>query len=68
MLIDGRNIVYTDYFFEVNNTRTNVQYYSSEFEGLLHKMVLKKPFMSQEIFYINRNCESKLYTVSAYIK
>ena len=48
--------------------KTNVQNDSSEFEGLLHEMVSKKTFMSQETCYNNGNGERKLCTVSAYIK
>ena len=68
MLIGGRKIVNSDMFFGVTNIRTNVQNDSSEFEGLLHEMVSKKPFISQYICYINGNGERKLCTVSAYIK
>ena len=68
MIIGGRNIVYTDISVKVNNIRTNDQNDSSEFEGLLHKMVLNNPFVSQEIFYVIRDGERKIYTVSAYIK
>ena len=68
MLIDGRKILYADKFFEVTNTRENIQNDSSEFEALLHEMVPKKPFMIQAICYINGNSERKLCTVSAYIK
>ena len=39
MLIGERKIVNSDVFFSVTNIRTNVQKYSSEFEGLLHQMV-----------------------------
>ena len=53
---------------EVTNIRRNVQNDFSEFERLLHKMVSTKPFTSQEICNINDNGESKLCTVSAYIK
>ena len=49
MLIFGRIIVNSVMFFGVTNIRTNVQNNSSCFGGLLHKMVSKKPFMSQEI-------------------
>ena len=38
---------------------------SSDFEGLLHKMVPKKPCMNQEISYIIGNGKSKLFTVFA---
>ena len=55
-------------FFGVTNIRTNVQNDSSEFEGLLHKMVSRKTFTNQEICSINGNGEIKLCTVSAYIK
>ena len=68
MLIGGRKIVKSDMFLGVTNTRTNVQNNSSAFEGLLHKMVSKKTFMSQEICYINGSGERNLFTVSAYIK
>ena len=68
MLIGGRKIVNNDIFFEVTNIRTNVQNDSSEFEGLLNKMVSKKPFMIQVICYINENDKRNLRTVSAYIK
>ena len=67
MLIGGRNIVNSDVVFDVTNIRTNIQNDYSEFEGLLHEMVSKKPFLSQEICYINGNGERKLCTVSAYI-
>ena len=63
-----KKIVFTDSFFEVTNIRTNMQNDSSDFEGLLQKMVYKKPFMNQEMGYINDNVEGKLCTVSAYIK
>ena len=49
MLIGGRKIVNSDMFYKFTNTRKNVQNDSSEFEGLLHKMIPNKPFMSQEI-------------------
>ena len=49
MLIDGRKIVNGDVFFKATNIRKNVQNDSSEFEGLIHKMVPKKPFMIQVI-------------------
>ena len=68
MLIGGRKFVNSDMFFEVTNIRTNVRTDSSGFEGLLHEMVFKKTFMSQEICYINGNGERKLCTMSAYIK
>ena len=68
MLIIGIKIVNSDMFFGVTNIRTNAQNNSSEFEGLLHEMVSKKRFMSQEICCINGNGERKLCTVSAYIK
>ena len=68
MLIGGRKIVNSDIFFEVTNIRKNVQNDSSEFEGLLHKMVSHKPFINQEIFQINLNGERSICTVSAYIK
>ena len=58
----------TPFFCEVTNIRTNVHNYSSEFKALLHKMVSKKPFMIQEIYYMNGNCERKIFTVSQYIK
>ena len=68
MLIGGRKIVNSDISFEVTNIRTNVQNDSSEFEGLLHEIVSKNPFVIQVICYINGNGEIKLCTVSAYIK
>ena len=68
MLIGERNIVYTDSFSGVTNIRENVQNYYLEFEGLLHKMLSKKPFMTHEICYNNENCESELFIVSDYIK
>ena len=68
IFISGRKFVNSDIFFEVNNIRTNVQNYSSEFEGLLHEIVSKKTFMSQMICYINGNGERKICTVSEYIK
>ena len=42
-LIGGRKIVSSNMFFKVTNFRENVQNDSSEFEGLLHKMVSEKP-------------------------
>ena len=68
LLIGGRKIVNVDMFFGVTNIRTNFQNNSSEFEWLLHKMVSKKHFMSQEICYINVNGERNLCTVSSYTK
>ena len=47
MLIGGRKIVNGGMFFGVANIRTYVQNDYSDFEGLLHKMVSKKTFMSQ---------------------
>ena len=47
-------------FVEVTNIRTNDQNDSSEFEGLLHKMVSKIPFMILDICDINVNGERKL--------
>ena len=60
MIIDGRKFVNTDIFFEVSNIRTNVQNDSSEFEGLLHKMVSQKPFINQEICHMNFNGENHM--------
>ena len=68
MLINGRKIVNSDMFFEFTNIRKKFQNDSSEFEGLLHKMVSNKPFTRQDICYINGNGERKLCTLSAYIK
>ena len=65
MLIGGRKIVNSNVFFSVSNIRTHVQNYSSEFEGLLHKMVSQKPFISQEICHINLNGERNICTVFA---
>ena len=67
MLIGGIKMVYTDIFFEVTNIRTNGQNDSSEFSGLLNKIVSRKPFMSQDICYNNENGERKWCTVSVYI-
>ena len=53
--------------FEVTNISTNVQNDFSEFEDLLHEMVSKKPFMSQQICYINWNGKKRLCTVFAHI-
>ena len=39
MLIVGRKVVNSDVFFSITNIRTNVQNESSEFEGIIHKMV-----------------------------
>ena len=47
VLIGGRKNVNSDMLFGVANIRKNVQNDSSEFGGFLHKMVSKKPFMSQ---------------------
>ena len=68
ILIGGRKIAYTDSFFEATNTRINVQNDSSEFEGLLHKIMSKKPVINQEISYINVDGEMKFSTVSNYMK
>ena len=68
MLVGGRKIVNSDMFFGVTNISKNVQSDYSDFEGLLHKIVSKKPFMSRDIYYINGNGERKLCTVSAYFK
>ena len=68
MLIGGSKIDNSDIFFGVTNIRTIVKNDYSEFDGLLRQMVLKKPFMSQEMIYINENGERNLCTVSAYIK
>ena len=68
MLIGGRKISNSVIFFEGANIRTNVQNDCSEFGGLLHEMVSKKTFMSQEMCYINGDGERKLCTVSEYIK
>ena len=67
MLIGGR-FFHADSFFEATNVRKNVKNRSSEFEGLLKKMVSNKPFINQEKSYINGNGEMKISTVSAYIK
>ena len=68
MLIGGRKIVYSDVFFSVTNIRTNVQNCSSDFEGLLHKMMSHKPSINLEICHINLNGEKGICTVSIYIK
>ena len=65
MLVGGRKPFYTEMFFEVTNIRGGNQHDFSEFGGLLHKIVTKKPFMSQEICYINGNGKIKLCTVYA---
>ena len=59
ILVGGRKTVNSDMIFRVNNIKTNIQNDSSEFEGLLHEMVAKKPFMIQEICYINGNGKRK---------
>ena len=41
---------------------------SSEFEGLVNEIVTKKIFTNQDISYTNGNSESKLCTLSNYIK
>ena len=64
MLIGGRKIVYTHSFFLSHKYQKNVQNDSSEFEGLLHEIMSKKPFINQEISYINIDDEIKLSTVS----
>ena len=63
MLIGGRKIVNSDMIFGDTNIRTNVQNDSSEFEGLLHEMASKKPFMSQDICYINGNGKKSMHCV-----
>ena len=68
MLIGGRKIVNSDVFFSVTNIRENFQNDSSEFEGLLHKMVSQKPFINQDICHVNLNGERSICTVSNYIK
>ena len=68
ILIGGRTIIYNDSFFESTNIMKNVQNDSSRFEGSLHEMVSKKPFMNQEISYMNGNGEMKLSTLYAYTK
>ena len=68
MLIGGRKVVYTNSFFEVNNIMKNLQNESSEFNGLLYVMLSKKPFINQDISYINGKGEMKFSTVSDYIK
>ena len=68
ILIGGRKFVNSHMFFAVTNIRINVQNDSSEFKGLIHKMVSEKTFISQEICHINGNGERKMCTVSAYIK
>ena len=68
MLICGRKLVYTDSFFEATNIMKNVQNYSSEFDGLFHKMASKEPFINQKISYINRKSEIKISIVSNDIK
>ena len=67
MLTDGRKIVYTDSFFEVTNIKRDVQIYSLEFGGLLHKMVRKEPYINQERGYSNKKGENNASTVSDYI-
>ena len=52
----------------VTNIRTNVQIYSSWFEGLLQEMVSQKHFINQEICHINLNGKRIICTVSTYIK
>ena len=61
-------IIHTDLFWEATNIRKKSQNDSSEFEGLLHKMMSKKPFINQEISYINIGGRMKLSTMSNYIK
>ena len=68
MLIGGRKIVFTDSFFEATITRKNVQNDSSEFEGLLHEMMSKEPFINKEMSCINFDGERKLSTVSNFMK
>ena len=60
MLIGRRKCFNSDVFFSVSNIRTNFQNDSSEFEGLLHEMVSKKPFIIRVICYINGNGKRKL--------
>ena len=60
ILISGIKIAYTDSFFEATNIRKSVQNDSSEFEGLLHKMVSQKTFISQEMCHINLNGERSI--------
>ena len=58
-VIGGRKIVNSDMFFRGTNMRTNIQNDSSEFEGLLQKMLPKETFIIPEICYINMNDEKK---------
>ena len=40
---------------------------SSDFDGLLHEMVSKEPFINQEISYINKKGDMNCSIVSNYI-
>ena len=68
ILIGGRRKIYTDSFFEATNIRRNAQNESWEFEGLIQKNMSKKPFINQEISYINFYGEMNLSTVYDYIR
>ena len=49
----------SDMFFLVTNIRKNVQENSSEFEGIIHKMVSLKIFSNQYICHIDLNGEKE---------
>ena len=59
MLIEGRKIVNSDNIFLITNIRTNIQEYSSEFEGIIQEMISFKLFSNQEICRIDLNGEKK---------
>ena len=40
--------------------------YPSEFDGLLHEMVPKEPFMNQETIYMNKKGDINCSTVTDY--
>ena len=66
-LISERKTVYTYSFFEVTDIRKNFKIDSSEFDGLLHEIISKQPFINKEIIYTNEKCEIHCSSVSDYI-
>ena len=68
ILIGGRKIVNSNDIFLITNIRTNIQEYSSEFEGIIQEMISFKLFSNQEICRIDLNGEKRICTVPTYIK
>ena len=68
MLIGGRKVVNSDNIILLTNIRTNVQEDSSEFEALIQEMISSELFSNQEICHIDLNGETRISSVSTYIK